>query len=86
MLAHVFPARGEMLGYSEPRKPKHLPFGKHVPVSDVVSAQRLVRRFACAPTRRIHSGQRSGKSWLIYGSRYKFNRVGGLMRGPCVRM
>ena len=47
MLAHVFPARGETLGYSEPRKPKHLPFGKHVPVNDVVSVQHLPRRFAC---------------------------------------
>ena len=54
MLAHVFPARGETLDYSEPRKPKHLPFGKHVPVSDVVSVQHLSRRFACAQTCRNH--------------------------------
>ena len=48
MLAHVFPARADAYGFSEPSKPKHLPFGKHVPVSDVVSAVNLVRRFGIA--------------------------------------
>ena len=45
MLAHVFPARADGYGFSEPRKPRQFPFGKHVPISDVVSTVNLVRRF-----------------------------------------
>ncbi|CAL5224557.1 g7259 [Coccomyxa viridis] len=37
MLAHVFPARADAYGFSEPRKPRQFPFGKHVPISDVVA-------------------------------------------------
>jgi len=51
MLAHVFPARADAYGFSEARKPRQFPFGKHVPISDVVSAASLVRRFDILSTR-----------------------------------
>ena len=71
MLAHVFPARADAYGFSEPRKPRHLPFGKHVPVSDVVSAVNFVRRFGIStrgwPCGYMHSSKNAtlDRYWML---------------------
>ena len=72
MLAHVFPARADAYGFSEPRKPRQFPFGKHVPISDVVSTVNLVRRFGLYKRVWPCGWTRSSKNAAFYQERIRF--------------